>query len=290
MKRESSTGVVATLCSPLSRVRERVVRQGRERGFCWAWIKSKSPSLLAFGETLSRTRERGTATQVCPHFGSRQPLNLVVIAAVMLGSCGLAQAQTPEAKLRDQLRQSVTELRQVQDENAALKAELDNLRRNGPAPVAVAPTPPPAAAAPAIDPAELRKARASASNEAARAKQLEEQLTATQKVLVQWQDSQKQAAQLARTRDADARELEMQLKQTTETVNACEAKNATLVSIADELVGRYRSKGTLASVNDREPLLGMSRKYEVLAQEYRGRIIDASVKLPTPTPSNEKTQ
>jgi hypothetical protein len=212
-----------------------------------------------------------------------------LIGAVMLCASGSAHAQTPEARLRDQLRQSVTELRQVQDENAALKSELDNLRRNGPAPVA-APTPAPKAEAPAVDAAELRQARARASNEAARARQLEEQLAATQKVLVQWQDSQKQAAQLARTRDTAAREFETQLAQTRETVTACEAKNATLVSIADELVGRYRNKGALASVSDREPLLGLSRKYELIAQEYRGRIIDASVQLPSVEETQQKPQ
>jgi len=212
----------------------------------------------------------------------------LLITAVLCAS-GSAHAQTPEARLRDQLRQSVTELRQVQDENAALKSELDNLRRNGPAPVA-APTPAPKAEAPAVDAAELRQARARASNEAARARQLEEQLAATQKVLVQWQDSQKQAAQLARTRDTAAREFETQLAQTRETVTACEAKNATLVSIADELVGRYRNKGALASVSDREPLLGLSRKYELIAQEYRGRIIDASVQLPSVEETQQKPQ
>ena len=210
-------------------------------------------------------------------------------AAMLLGACGLAQAQTVEAKLRDQLRQSVTELRQAQDENASLKAELDNLRRNGPAPV-VAAAPAPEPAKPAVDAAELRQARARASNESARAKQLEEQLASTQKVLVQWQDSQKQAAQLARARDAAAREFETQLTQTRETVTACEAKNVTLVSIADELVGRYRNKTTWATVSDREPMLGLSRQYELIAQEYRGRIIDASVQLPSPAESKEKTQ
>jgi hypothetical protein len=169
----------------------------------------------------------------------------------------------------------------VQDENAALKAEVENLRRNTPAAPAVAAAPAP----PAADAAELRRLRTSAAAATARAAALQEQLTSTQQVLAQWQDSQKKAMQLARARDADARQFEADIKERDTAFAGCEAKNVALVKIADELIARYRGKSTWSALRDQEALFGISRiEFEKLGQEYRGRVIDASVQLPALPP------
>lgn len=208
-------------------------------------------------------------------------LMATLAACALMAAATSAQAQAPDARLRDQLRQSVTELRKAQDENSALKAELETLRRNGPA---APPAPAAAPAAPAANTAELRRLREQSSSDSARAAQLQEQLAATQKVLEQWQDSQKKAVLLARTRDADATRFETELQETRTAATACEAKNVTLVKIADELIVRYRDKSAWSSLRDKEALFGSSSiEFEKLGQEYRGRVIDASVQLPDPS-------
>jgi len=187
-----------------------------------------------------------------------------------------------EARMRDQLKEAVTQVRQLQIENASLKAEL-----------AKTATAPEAPATPAADPAELDGVKAALQDQTVRADALESQIGQAKKTLAQWQQSYEQAATLARARDADAKKFEELHRAVASHVDTCEKNNATLIVISDELLDRYKNKGVIESVRDREPILGLHRvQLEHLAQEYHARIVDATVTplppeaqpAPTPTP------
>lgn len=195
-----------------------------------------------------------------------------------------AAAQTaPDARLRDQLRQTTLQLRQLQDENASLKAQVETLARQA-TPIAPAPV----AATPKVDDAELQATRGKLRQEQARAADLQQRLEALETNIAAWKQSYDQAASLAKTRDADAKRLQSEgeqtlvaHQQTVSTLQACIADNASLVEIGNELIGRYREKGVWSAVRDQEPLLGLTKlKFEKLAQDYRGRIASHAVSAP----------
>ena len=172
-----------------------------------------------------------------------------------------------EARMRDQLRAAVTESRQLKIENATLKAELEKAR----AEVAKA-------SEDAKDQSELEDAKAALAQQTERAAGFEAQVGRAQATIAEWRKSYEQAVALARSRDAEAKKFEALHREVATHVEGCESNNATLVSISEELLGRYKGKGVIDAARDREPIFGLRRvKLEELAQQYHHRIVDATV-------------
>ena len=188
----------------------------------------------------------------------RRPISLLL--PLLLAVPCLVQAQGAlDTRLRDQLRQTILELRQLQDENAQLKAKANS-----------------APAAPAADPdttQRLKRALAEAgrlgNQEAERARELD--------------DARKQIAELTRRLDsatadgrtAQAREqrLNADLAAVRSTVSTCESHNGQLADLGRELLERYHDRGFTDVLLDREPLLGVHRvRFETLVQTYEGRL------------------
>lgn len=201
------------------------------------------------------------------HTPTRWALRLGLGLAVLV--CAGAQAQSAaETALRDQLRKTILDLRQLQDQNAALKAQL---AATGPRPAPAAPAPEPKAAA------GDAKLQGALKSETDKAKALQQQLDNANKVLAQWQQVYDQAVALARARDADAKKFETEYHQVDDHVNACDRKNTILVQIGEELIERYKHKDTWDALKDGEPLTGIHHvKLERIAQEYHARIVDAT--------------
>lgn len=196
----------------------------------------------------------------------------VVVIASGTTMPAAAQSATPEDRLRDQLRQTTLQLRQLEDENTDLKAKLDTASQQAAA----------AAQAPKASASEARLNR-QLKDSAARTTALEQQLDAMQKSLDQWKQAYQQAATVARTRDGDARALDAKLHESQSQAQSCEDKNAKLVKVSDELLERYRNKGAWESLKHEEALTGLDRiELEKIAQDYHGRIVDATVVPPSP--------
>ena len=211
---------------------------------------------------------------------------LLSILGLSVLAIGVRADEALEARMRDQLKEAVTQVRQLQIENASLKTEL-----------AKTATAPAVVATPQADPAELDAVKAALQEQTVRAAAFESQIGQAKKTLAQWQQSYEQAATLARARDADAKKFEALHRTVATHVDTCEKNNATLVLISDELLDRYKNKGVIESVRDREPILGLHRlQLERLAQEYHARIVDATVTplapeaQPAPTPSPQGAQ
>ncbi len=181
-----------------------------------------------------------------------------------------AQSASPEDRLRDQLRQTTLQLRQLEDENSDLKEKLNAANQQ-------------AATAAKVPKASAEEARLNRQlkESGARVTTLEQQLDAMQKSLDQWKQAYQQAATVARTRDGDARTLDAKLRDSESHVQSCEGKNTRLVQISDELLERYKNKGAWESLKNEEPLTGLDRvDLEKIAQDYHGRIVDATVQPP----------
>ncbi|MGH8446732.1 MAG: hypothetical protein ACREVL_15785, partial [Solimonas sp.] len=115
----------------------------------------------------------------------------------------------------------------------------------------------------------------------AQAEDLRRALDEREQAVQQWKQAYEQAAQLARTRDADAKQLDQQQQALSARAETCERDNGELVGIGEELLGRYRDKGVWAALRDSEPVTGIPRvRLEALAQQYHARIVDLKARPP----------
>ncbi len=226
---------------------------------------------------------------------------VLMIALTGLGVCSASYAdEASEARMRDMLKQAVLQQRAAQDENAALKIQLESLKAQLTQQAAK-----PAVAAPAKDDEKLRqkvgqleqsvdqlnRQLAQAKQQSVSLKASADQLGTTQQLLKQSQAERSQLETAYRTQLGSQQEksaqLESQLQSLSQQLNSSEQKNLSLVSISQELLSRYKQKGVFSALWDQEPLTGLSRvKLETLTQEYASRIRDQTQSSRQPTVNN----
>jgi len=201
-----------------------------------------------------------------------------IVRWLVLGSFAVAASATAadnagDARLRDQLRQTTMQLRQLQDDNAAMKAKIDSGQCGA------------TAAAPKADADDVAKLKKELQQAQAHVAALQKQVDAQEASIATWKKSYEDVTNTARAKTIEAQRLDQQAQQasaetqrTTATLQSCVSHNAELVKVADELVIRYKEKGVWSALRDKEPVLGVSHvEFEKIAQEYRGRIADATV-------------
>lgn len=226
-----------------------------------------------------------------------KPLAAGLVTAL---ACSAAMAQQPapggmEERLRAQLRVTTSQLQQAQNELSALKASAAPAAKAAPAAAT-------ATAAPA-EVAELKKALARAESQLASERQARAQAAeGSQQLRAQSQAAaEKSSAQVAQYRNAydellkmaRASEAERQrlaaesaLQRTAAT--QCEAKNAQLYAVGQEILKAYETLDLGSVLASRQPFAAQSRvKYEQIAQQYgdklyEGRFDARSVSVPAP--------
>lgn len=203
-------------------------------------------------------------------------VQLCGLAALLLLALPAAAQTSPDARLRDQLRETTTQLRQLQDENSGLKAANESLRKqlgDGAAAAPRASAEAPVAAALKLQLKQAQQQRA----------QLEQQLAAANTALAALKQSESALQQQLAQSQSGQQQMQQGLQQNARELQDCRADNQQLVQIGEELIARYRDKGLLASVGDREPLLGVfAVPFQTLRQQYQGRIVDATQAAPAP--------
>jgi chromosome segregation ATPase len=213
---------------------------------------------------------------------------LFVGLLTVLPPASAREGDSAENRLRAALRQAVTRLRELEDQNATLDAkqvqtererqalaekldavqkELDALRHRNDA-----------------DKAELQRSAA--------------KLESTESTLAKWQDAYKQAADVARARDADAKRLDARVEsleadakrrdaalvRTREMKRACEAKNAELFKLGNQVLDLYDKKGVWDAIAEGEPVTRLKRvEYENILQDYEDKLRDNQI-VPPPSP------
>lgn len=207
------------------------------------------------------------------------------IRVIMLGSLGtllplLAHAdQSAEDRLREQLRQTVMELRQEQDENADLKAKA-----------AAAPAAP-VVVQPRVDKAsraQLEQAKRAASEEQQHADDLQKQLDDLKAQLSKVQADAADAlrAQVKATDDANARADAVQAFADND--RTCLDDNQKLVELNQAVLESYDRRGALDVIWRSEPVTGIPHvEIERLVQTYHARVVDAAA---PPAPGGADTQ
>ena len=204
---------------------------------------------------------------------TRKPIMAsVLVGLILLG--GAARADDSEAdRLREQLRATVLQLRQLQDERAAVPQIS---------------TPPPSddtAKKLATAQAQLRATRLAA----AKASQLQaaldkaqaddaalsQSLAANTAELERFKAGFAQAEEAGRGLTAERDGLRAQLSRMTNIATACQAKNERLTAFGESMLLAYRKLTFQSAMAAREPLLGLKRvQLETIAQEREDTVGD----------------
>lgn len=192
-----------------------------------------------------------------------RPLAAAIV--VMLASAAAqAQNQSMEERLRAQLRITTTQLQQAQNELAAFKG---------------------GAAAPST-PADIEKVKKDLSNSQAAERKAREQLSgvkqqnqaALDKVhaqIAQYRGAYDELLKLARASEAERQRLALDTSTQARAVSQCEAKNAQLYAVGQEILQAYESVDMATVMSARQPFAAQSRvKLDQIAQQYGDKLYE----------------
>ena len=213
-----------------------------------------------------------------------KPALFIALALPMLFCSGVAHADSEADRLRDQLRQTVLQLRELQDNQAAstaqqsdaaqqrdaLKKELDaakaKLRSGGGG-------------------RQVRDLQAKLAVAKASADQVSQAAQLTQAQLTQYKDAYGKAADQVRDLTAERDRLQASLTKQNTILASCQAKNVQLYVLSHQILEAYAKVGLGSVLITREPFLGFKRvQLENAVQRDEDKLYDAQCDL-TPPPA-----
>jgi chromosome segregation ATPase len=210
------------------------------------------------------------------------PLTAVSLFSILtVGALKAAdQGNSPEEKLRGMLRTTMLQLREAQNQLAALqtaKAETDKEKQ-------------------ALSDRLDALSKQSADDKATSAKTIADlntkltdqdtQISQFKDALTKWEQGYKQAIELATTKEAQRTKLASQVIVLQRRVEDDERKNAELYRLGKEILNRYEKFGLGTALTAREPFVGVTRvKLENLVQDYSDKLTDQQIKPPAASPS-----
>jgi ribosomal protein L29 len=197
-----------------------------------------------------------------------------VFAVLLLGGlagAALAQQQeSPESRLRAALRETTIQLRDQEDQNATLHAKQSEAERDRLA----------LSQKLDADEKELAALRRQAQTGVAASQQ---EIDADKKTLAQWQAAYNNAADIARTRDADAKRFDAELTKLREQLRLAEDKNQQLYKLGHEILDLYDSKDFGSMLAAADPVTKLKRvEYENIMQDYEDKLRANQVVQPAP--------
>lgn len=194
------------------------------------------------------------------------------------------EAADASAKLREQLRATVTQLRAVQSEaanaqaaqiaaetqNKQLLAKLEALEKSNAALVAKH----------SQEKVTAEQTIAKLNNKVTeREKRIADYVAALEK----WKAGYAQAANIAREKDEKSQTLATQLIEQQRLVADRERKNLALFHTANEILTRFEGYSLGKAIAAKEPFIGTSRvKIESLVEGYKDKILDQRLEKKTP--------
>ncbi|WP_454646441.1 hypothetical protein [Bradyrhizobium liaoningense] len=193
-------------------------------------------------------------------------LRLSAAAALVLVISSAAHADQESDRLREALRSATAQARTAEDQRAAVQAKLtaaeqerDRLRKQN----------------------EAYRAQVKEAEQAYRqaVKDFNERIAERDDSLEKWKAAYGEAASVARTKDAERSKFEGEATTWKASAKACEARNVTLVKIADDVVKQYERMDPLEKVLDHDPVFGLKRvEHQNAAQDFRDKIIEQKAK------------
>jgi len=192
---------------------------------------------------------------------------IAVLALVALAGPARADDNGPEARLRAALKTATMRIRELEDQNAQLQAKQSAAER---------------------DRLEFTQKAAAADKELGELRKQGEtdkaaldQAAATQKSqgasIAKLQDVYGKTSQALSTRDADAKRLDAVVGKLRPQLQSCEAKNAQLYKIGEEVLDLY-DKQDIFDLASREPVTKLKRvEIENAMQDYEDKMRDNTI-------------
>ena len=199
--------------------------------------------------------------------GASEMPRFLAAALLILSLAGAGQAwadsdNSPEARLRAALKTATARIRELEDQNAQLQAKQASAER---------------------DRLEFTQKAAAADKELGELRKQGEadkaaldQAAAAQKSqgasIAKLQDSYGKTSQALSSRDADAKRLDAVVARLRPQLQSCEAKNAELYKIGEEVLDLY-DKQDIFDLASREPITKMKRvEIENAMQDYEDKM------------------
>jgi chromosome segregation ATPase len=163
-------------------------------------------------------------------------------------------AQSLEDRLRDQLRSTLNELHQAQDQQTALQAEKTGAEQERDA---------------------LKAQLAAARSQLAHAGQGAANSHALEVEITRYKDAYAQAAGNAQQAQADHDQLQSGLADAQKQLGLCEDKNTALLKLGHEILAAYENFDVVDAVGANEPFIGVKRvELQNIAQGFGDRLHD----------------
>jgi hypothetical protein len=192
------------------------------------------------------------------------------------------QANTVEERLRGQLRSTMLQLRDAQNQAATLQsAQAEDEKQKK-------------ALTDRVD--ELTKQAASDKDAATKTiadlnAKVTDQTTLINQMkdaLDKWKEAYNKAVEVATTKEAQRAKFESQAIGLQRRVENDENKNLALYKLGKEVLNRYEKFGLGTAITSREPFVGITKvKLENLVQDYSDKLMDQTVK-PGAAPAPER--
>jgi chromosome segregation ATPase len=200
------------------------------------------------------------------HHSVRHHLPIVVLVALLLASPTAVRAQSETDRLREALRSATAQLRSLEDQRAALQAkqavaerDRDRLQKEN----------------------DAFKAQVKDAEQAYQKaiEDFNQRLAERDETLEKWKGAYEDAANVARTKDAERAKLEGEAAALKASSRSCEAKNAQLFKASNEMLTYFKSMNLLDAIAVREPAFGIKRvELQNALQDFRDKILDQKVK------------
>ena len=217
----------------------------------------------------------------------RHLLFLFAGAALLAGpiaASGDDQSNSPEARLRDALRNTMLQLRTVTTDRDNLQAQVTDLQsQKDDLTKQVADLTKKAAASQDADNKTIAVLKGQVSDQ-------ESSIAALQHSLDQWKDSQRKAVTIANDTEAKRAKLADLAIRLQRVVDDQKRKNDQMYKIGMELLDRYEKFGLGEALTAKEPFVGITRtKFETLVQDYEDKLTDQRV-TEAKTPAQKSKQ
>jgi chromosome segregation ATPase len=193
-------------------------------------------------------------------------LSIVILVALLVALPALAHAQSETDRLREALRSATAQLRSLEDQRAALQArqavaerDRDRLQKEN----------------------DAFKAQVKDAEQAYQKaiEDFNQRLAERDETLEKWKGAYEDAANVARSKDAERAKSESEATALKASSKSCEAKNAQLFKASNEMLTYFRSMNLLDAIAVREPVFGIKRvELQNALQDFRDKILDQKVK------------
>jgi len=189
---------------------------------------------------------------------------LYFVAALTLLTSTAARSDESD-RLREALRNATAQTRTLEDQRAGLQAKLtaaeqerDRLKKQN----------------------ETFRSQVKEAEQSYRqaVKDFNDRLAERDESLEKWKSAYAEAANVARTKDAERARFESEAAALKTSTKACQAKNVQLVKVGNDIVRQYEAMNPMEKLLDHDPVLGLQRvEHQNAAQDFRDKILDQKV-------------